>query len=154
MKYLQYIDVLMLRFMPKQLGIMLTEYLSIVRSLEILLSEKFNCKNTADLNEFMWADHKKDVWDGEFLSGLLQTYISEHEMRGLGFQEYRQVTMMFMEKYLKYKMDDSDNNVNAIFDVQTGHSSRMTGMEYARSTEDHRQVGREAMHKFFLISMQ
>ena len=75
-------------------------------------------------------------------------------MRGLGFQEYRQVATAFMEKHLEYKLDDSDNNVDAIFDVQAGHSSRTAGMEYARSTEDHRQVGREAMHQFFLVSMQ
>ena len=64
------------------------------------------------------------------------------------------MTMMFMKKYLKYKLDDSDNNVNAILDEQAGHSSRMTGMKYARSTEDHHQIDREAMHRFFLISMQ
>jgi len=151
---LQFMSVLMYRFMPKQLGIILAEYLSVVRPLEVFLSEKFKCKGAADLNEFMWADHKKGVWDGEFLSDLLQTYTSEHGMRGLGFQEYRQVATAFMEKHLKYKVDDSDNNVNTIFDVQAGHSSRTAGMEYARSTEDHRQVGREAMHKFFLVSMQ
>lgn len=154
MRDLQFMSVLMYRFMPKQLGIILAEYLSVVRPLEVFLSEKFKCKGAADLNEFMWADHKKGVWDGEFLSDLLQTYTSEHGMRGLGFQEYRQVATAFMEKHLKYKVDDSDNNVNAIFDVQAGHSSRTAGMEYARSTEDHRQVGREAMHKFFLVSMQ
>ena len=71
MRHLQSIGVLMFRFMPKRLGIMLAEYLSIVRPLEVLLSEKFKCKGAADLNEFMWADYKKGVWDGEFLSNLL-----------------------------------------------------------------------------------
>src|SRR5208282_3511168 len=140
--------------MPKEFGIILAEYLSIVRSLKIFLSEKFNCKGAADLNEFMWADHKKRVWDGEFLSNLLQTYINKYEMRGLGFQEYRQITTAFMEKHLKYKVDDSDNMLSAFLDIQAGHSSRTTGLEYARSTEDHRQVSREAMHQFFLVSMQ
>lgn len=144
----------MFRFMPKELGIMLAEYLSIVRSLEVLLSEKFNCKGAADLNEFMWADHKKGVWDGEFLSSLLQIYTSEYGMRGLGFQEYRQIATAFMEKHLKYKVDDSDNMLNAFLDIQAGHSFRTTGLEYVRSTEDHRQVSREAMHQFFLVSKQ
>jgi hypothetical protein len=27
-------------------------------------------------------------------------------------------------------------------------------MEYARSTEDHRQVGRDTMHQYFLISKE
>jgi hypothetical protein len=27
-------------------------------------------------------------------------------------------------------------------------------MEYARSTEDHRQVSRESMHKFYLVSKE
>ena len=43
----------MCRFMPKRLGIMLVEYLSVVRSLKMFLSEKFKCKDAADLNEFI-----------------------------------------------------------------------------------------------------
>jgi len=140
--------------MPKRLGIMLAEYLCIVRPLEVFLSEKFKCKGAEDLNEFMWADHKKGVWDGDFLSDLLQSYTSEHGMRGLGFQEYRQIAIAFMEKHLKYKVDDSDNMLNAFLDIQAGHSSRTAGTDYARSTEDHRQVSREAMHQFFLVSMR
>ena len=52
---------------------MLAEYFSIVRSLDVFLSKKFKCKDVADLNEFMWADDKKGVRNGDFLSDLLQT---------------------------------------------------------------------------------
>ena len=72
-------------------------------------------------------------------------------MHGLGFQEYRQVATAFMEKHLKYNVDDPDDG-DCMLDRQAGHSSRTAGMEYARSTEDHRQVGREEMHGFFLAS--
>jgi hypothetical protein len=137
------------RFMPKELGIILAEYLCVVRPLEVFFSEKFNYKGANDLNEFMWADYRKGIWDGEFLSDRLQIYTSGHGMHGLGFQEYRQVAIAFMEKHLKYKADEFEDSV---LDMQAGHSSRTAGMEYARSTEDHRQIGREAMHKFYLVS--
>ena len=41
------------RFIPKELELMLVEYLSVVRPLEVFFSEKFNCIGTVDLNEFM-----------------------------------------------------------------------------------------------------
>ena len=135
--------------MPKELGMMLAEYLSVVRPLEVFFSNKFNYEGAADLNEFMWADYRKGVWDGEFLSDRLQIYTSGHGMHGLGFQEYRQVATAFMEKHLKYKLDEFEDSM---LDIQAGHTSRTAGMEYARSTEDHRQVGREVMHKFYLVS--
>jgi hypothetical protein len=71
-------------------------------------------------------------------------------MCGLGFQKYRQAATAFMEKHLKHPADDSDS----LLDVQAGHISHTREMEYARSTEDHRQVGREAMHRFIMISME
>ena len=73
-------------------------------------------------------------------------------MNGLGFQECRQVATTFMEKHLKYQMDETEGNLSSMLDPQAGLSSRNAGMEYARSTEDHHQVSREAMHKFYLVS--
>ena len=140
------------RFMPKVLGMMLAEYLSVVRPLEVFFSEKFGCEGASDLNEFLWADSKKGLWTGDFLSDLLKIYTSENGMHGLGFREYRQVATAFMEKHLKYQMDETEGNLNSMLDAQAGHSSRNGGMEYARSTEDHRQVSMEAMHKFYLVS--
>jgi hypothetical protein len=40
----------------------------------------------------------------------LQIYTSNHGMHGLGFQEYRQVATAFMEKHLKYNVDDPENS--------------------------------------------
>jgi len=133
---------------------MLVEYLSVVRSLEVFFSEKFNCTGTVDLNEFMWADYKKGVWDPEFLSHRLQIYTSKHGMHRLGLQEYRHVATAFMKKHLKYQVNEPEGNLNSLLDVQAGHSSRTVGMEYARSMEDHRQVSRELIHKFYLISKE
>ena len=142
--------MLIIRFMPKILGMMLAEYLSVVRPLEVFFSEKFGCEGASDLNEFLWADYRKGVWDGDFLSDRLQISTSSHGMHGLGFQEYRQVATAFMEKHLKHREDDAESWL----DIQAGHSGHTREMEYARSTEDHRQVSREAMHKFFLISTE
>ena len=64
--------------MPKELGMMLAEYLSVVRPLEVFFSNKFNYEGAADLNEFLWADYRKGVWDGEFLSDRLQISTSRH----------------------------------------------------------------------------
>jgi hypothetical protein len=143
-------NLLIVRFMPKELGMLLAEYLSVVRPLEVFFSEKYGCDGASDLNEFLWADYRKGVWDGDFLSDRLQISTSGHGMHGLGFQEYRQVATAFMERHLKHREDDSDSWL----DIQAGHSSHTREMEYARSTEDHRQVSREAMHKFFLISKE
>jgi hypothetical protein len=141
------------RFMPKRLGTMLAEYLAIVRPLEVFFSEKFQCKGAADLNEFLWADPRKGLWTGDFISDIMKRTTSRHGMHGLGFREYRQVATAFMEHHLKYKADDrEDRNINAVFDMQAGHSSRTAGVHYAVATEDHRQVSREAMHQYFLVS--
>src|SRR5215510_14298645 len=127
---------------------MLAEYLTLGRPLEIFLSQKFNCKGARDLNEFLWADYKKGRWDGEFISDLLKIATSEHKMQALGFRDYRQVALAFMEKHLKYK--SKDMSLNAILDLQAGHSSRTAAAEYAVSTEDHGNVSREAMHQYHL----
>ena len=140
--------MLIIRFMSKILEMMLAEYLSVVRPLEVFFSEKFGCEEASDLNEFLWTDYRKEVWNGDFLSDRLQISTSSHGMHGLGFQEYRQVATAFMKKHLKHR----ENDAESWLDIQTGHSSHTREMEYARSTEDHRQVSRETMHKFFLIS--
>jgi len=59
-----------------------------------------------------------------------------------------------MEKHLKYQVNEPEGNLNSLLDIQAGHSSRTVGMEYARSMEDHRQVSRELIHKFYLISKE
>jgi hypothetical protein len=130
---------------------MLAEYLALIRPLEIFLSHKFNYKGADDLNEFLWADYKKGRWDGEFLSDLLKITTSEHKMQALGFRDYRQVALAFMEKHLKYKVKDI-KGLNAILDLQAGHTSRTAAVDYAVSTEDHGNVSREAMHQYYLAS--
>jgi hypothetical protein len=97
--------VLIGRFLPEELGLMLAEYLSIIRPLEIFFCEKFECKGMSDLNEFMWADHRKGLWTGDFMSDRLQLATSNHKMHSLGFQEYRQVATSFMEIHLKCLKD-------------------------------------------------
>lgn len=132
---------------------MLAEYLTIARPFEIFLSHKFKCKGANDLNEFLWADYKKGRWDGEFLSDLLKVTTSQNKMQSLGFRDYRQVALAFMEKHLKYKVRDIQG-LNAILDLQAGHTSRTAAAEYAVSTEDHGKVSREAMHQYYLASIE
>ena len=71
----------------------------------MLFSNKFNCKGRNDLCEFLWADYKKGIWTGEYLSDLLKMHTSKNNMRALGFREYRQIAVAFMEKHLKYNID-------------------------------------------------
>ena len=84
----------------------MAEYLTIVRPLEIFLSHKFNCKGASDLNEFLWADYRKGRWSGEYLSDLLKSACIEHKMQPLGFRDYIQVALAFMERHPKYKVKD------------------------------------------------
>lgn len=114
-----------------------------------ILQRKVQLQGTVDLNEFMWADYRKGVRDSDFFFDRLKIYTSEHMMHVLGFQEYRQVATAFMEKHLNYQVHKSERNLN-----QAGHSSRTAGMEYARSTEDNRQVSGESMHKLYLVSKE
>jgi len=122
--------------------------------MEVFLSRKFNCKGAEDLNEFLWADYKKGLWNGEFLSDLLKIQTTNHGMHGLGFREYRQVATAFMEKHLKYKVDESQWNMSAILDLQAGHNSVTAGADYARATGDLGVVTREAMHQYYIASRE
>jgi hypothetical protein len=141
------------RFMSKRLGVLLAEYLAIVRPFGVFLSERFKCKGADDLNEFMWADFNKGLWTGDFVSDLLKHMMSHHGMYGLRSREYRQVATAFMERHLKYKAGDPDDeNVNAVFDMQAGHSSRTVWGSYVVAREDHRQVSRDVMHKYYIVS--
>jgi len=135
------------------LGSIVAEYLTLVRPLEVFLSTKFNCKGKDDLKEFLWADYRKGRWNGEFLSDLLKNTTSQHKMPALGFRDYRQVATAFMEMHLKYKAKNKLGQ-NAIIDLQAGHSSRTAGADYAVSTEDHGRVSREAMHLYYLESIE
>jgi hypothetical protein len=117
------------------------------------LSEMFNTKGKEDLKEFLWADYRKGIWDGEFLSDLLKQYTSKYGMHALGFRDYRQVATAFMEKHLKYKLDEIGLQMDAFLDLQAGHTSRTASTSYAVSSEDHRSVSREAMHQFYLASI-
>jgi len=130
---------------------MMAEYLTVVRPVEIFLSKKFHCKGSRDLEEFLWADHRKGRWDGEFISDLLKIATSQSKMHALGFRDYRQVALAFMEQHLKYRMKDL-KGVNAYFDLQVGHTSRTAAAEYAVLRDDHANVSKEAMHEYYLIS--
>jgi len=112
--------------------------------MEIYLSEIFNTKGKQDLKEFLWADYRKGIWNGAFLSDLLKQYTSKYGMHGLGFREYRQVATAFMEKHLKYKLNEIGLEMDAFLDLQAGHTSRTASTSYAVSFEDHRSVSREA----------
>lgn len=116
--------------------------------MEIFFCEKFELRGGSDLSEFLWADYKKGQWSGEYLSDILKLKTSESGMHGLGFRDYRQVAIAFMEEHLKYKVDGTGLDQDAILDVQAGHSSRTAGLAYAIAEGDHRSVSREAMHKF------
>ena len=131
----------------------MAEYLTIVRPLEVFLSHKFNCKGANDLNEFLWADYKKGRWNGEFLSDLLKLTTTDYNMPALGFRDYRQVATAFMEQHLKYKIKNIQG-LNSILDRQGGHTSLTVGTEYAVSTDDHGEISREAMHQYYLVSME
>jgi hypothetical protein len=133
---------------------LLAEYLVVVRPMEIYLSEKFNCKGTKDLREFLWADYKKGLWDGEYLSDQLKLQTSKHGMRALGFREYRQVATAFMEKHLKYRVTDKTLSLESILDRQAGHGGRTVSMSYAVASEDHNAVSRDAMHQYYLASKE
>ena len=114
--------------------------------------EIFNTKGREDIKEFLWSDYRKGIWDGEFLSDLLKQYTCKYGMHGLGFREYRQVAIAFMEKHLKFSLDEMGLGLNAILDLQAGHTSRTVSASYAVSSEDHRSVSREVMHQFYLAS--
>ena len=145
---------LLYRFLPKKLGTLLAEYLVLVRPIEIYFSKKFHCEGADDLGEFIWADYKKGLWDGDFISDLLKKQTSKHGMRALGFREYRQVATAFMEKHLKYKVTDVTLSLDAILDRQAGHRSKTAGTSYAVASEDHNSVSREAMHMYYLESRE
>ena len=111
-----------------------------------------NCKGTEDLKEFLWADAKKGLWDGDYLSGILKYETTSAEMQPLGFKEYRQIATAFMEKHLKHNLEQIWIQVDNMYDLQAGHSSMTTEVNYARGDTDHRHVTRDAMHQFHLIS--
>jgi hypothetical protein len=140
------------RFLPPELGYLLTEYLAIVRPIEVLFSNYFKCTGRKDLNEFLWADYKKGIWSGEYLSDLLKLHTSKNEMRGLGFREYRQVAIAFMEKHVKHKLDRSWEVEENILNLQAGHVGRTVERYYASAVGDSRVIGREAMHQYYLGS--
>ena len=129
----------------------MAEYLTLVRPFEVFLSKKFNCRGARDLDEFLWADYRKGRWKGDYISDLLKIATSQSKMHALGFRDYRQVALAFMEQHLKYKMKNL-KGWNAYFDLQAGHTSRTGAAEYAVSRDDHANVSREAMHEYYLLS--
>ena len=121
--------------------------------MEIFFSSLFNCNGLNDLDEFLWADYKKGIWSGEYISDLLKAQTSKYKMPALGFREYRQVAVAFMEKHLKHKEHglawEGEEN---IFDSQAGHSGRTVGRNYAVAFGDSGVVPREVWHKHDLAS--
>jgi len=141
------------RTVPPELGRILTEYLAIIRPAEIYFSSKFNCNGLDDLDNFLWADYKKGVWSGEYLSDLLKAQTSKHGMPALGFRDYRQVAVAFMEKHLKHKGDGLVwEGEESIYDIQGGHTGRTVGRNYAVAFGDSGVVPREVWHKHDLAS--
>src|SRR6202048_5328092 len=112
------------RFLAKDLTLLMMEYVVFIRPVEIFFSTKFHQSGEADLREFLWADYKKGIWDGDYLSGLFKQYTNQHEMHGLGFQEYRQVATAFMEVHLKYKEDYLEKDKDSTWALQAGYSSK------------------------------
>ena len=51
-------------------------------------------------------------------------------------------------------MNEGGDGMSAVLDMQAGHTSIIAGAHYARATEDHRQVSRELMHQYYLVSRQ
>ena len=142
----------MSRFLTPELTKLLTEYLAIVRPLEIWFAEEFHLKGADDLKDFLWADYKKGVWDGDDLSNLIKSHTVGHNMRPLGLLELRQVITAFMETHIRYKVvKDEQEGVN-IFNLQAGHNDLTTNLCYAVATGDSRIVTREKMHLFRLAS--
>jgi hypothetical protein len=141
------------RFLPPELGTLVTEYLAMIRPIEIFFSGLFNCKGRNDLNEFLWADYKKGIWSGEYLSDLLKSHTSKSKMRALGFRDYRQIAVAFMEKHLKHNLGghvwEGEEN---IFDLQAGHVGRTVERHYAVASGDSRIVSREGMHQYYHAS--
>jgi len=142
----------LIRFLPSELTELLTEYLAIVRPLEIWLSEHFHLDGAEDLKEFLWSDYKKGVWDGDDLSNLLKRYTADHGMRPLGLLEYRQVAIAFMEKHILYRVTYGDKEEDNIFHLQAGHTDRTANLRYAIATGDSRIITRETLHQFYLAS--
>ena len=134
------------------MGLLIAEYFTIVRPVEVFFARQFQCNGAEDLAEFMWADYKKGLWKGEYLSDLLKIETSRYELPGFGVQEYRQIATAFMEKHVKYKIKKTAG-VNAILDWQAGHNSEMAA-EYATASGDHFLVTREDMHQYFLGSKE
>jgi len=139
------------RSVPPELGRLLTEYLAIIRPLEIYFSSLFNCNGLNDLHEFLWADYKKGIWSGEYISDLLKMQTSKNDMPALGFRDYRQVATAFMKKHLKHEGLEWEGEEN-IFDVQAGHSGATVQKHYAVAVGDSRVVGREIWHQHDLAS--
>lgn len=131
---------------------MIAEYLAIVRPVEIFFSSKFCQNGEEDLRDFLWSDYKKGIWSGSYLSDLLKQYTSRYKLHGFGFQEYRQVAVAFMEKHLKFKVEELENTWDTIYDLQAGQSSKTTGIAYAIGSTDHRSVSRDMLFKFFIVS--
>jgi len=137
------------RFLPKELSPLFAQYLVLVRPVESYLCELFDCKGKEDVKEFLCADYKRGLWDGDTLSGLLKKFTASHGMMPLGFREYRQVATAFMERHIKYNME---RPFESALDHQAGHSSSTAGAHYAVSSTDHRTLSREALHRYYLVS--
>jgi hypothetical protein len=130
---------------------MLAEYLAIVRPIEIFFCEQFKLYGLEDLKEFLWADYRKGIWNGEYLSDTLKvTTSSSKDIPAFGYRDYRQVATAFMEKHIKYK----DNHIQEqnILDLQAGHRSETASTSYAVSTTDHRAVNRDMLYLYRMAS--
>ena len=120
--------------------------------MEIFFAELFHLNGAGDLAEFLWADYKKGVWDGDDLSVILKRLTVSHNMRSLGLQEYRQVATAFMEEHTSYKVRFEDRDDENIFALQAGHRVRATNMNYAIAAQQSRIIQKDVLHYYNLAS--
>ena len=131
----------------------MTEYLAIVRPVEIFFCNLFQLPGLKDLKEFLWADYRKGLWNGEYLSDTLKLFTStSKDLPGLGYRDYRQVSTAFMEKHIKYKVDAEVESEDNILDLQAGHSTATATTRYAVGKTDLRTITRDMLFSFRVAS--
>ena len=131
----------------------MTEYLAIVRPVEIFFCNLFQLPGLNDLKEFLWADYRKGLWNGEYLSDTLKLFTStSKDLPGLGYRDYRQVSTAFMEKHIKYKVDAEVESEDNILDLQAGHSTATATTRYAVGKTDLRTITRDMLFSFRVAS--
>ena len=127
--------------------------MAVVRPIEIFFCSQFKLPGLKDLKEFLWADYRKGIWDGEHLSDTLKLVTSaSKDIPELGYRDYRQVATAFMEKHIKHKVDAETESGDNVLDLQAGHSTATATTRYAVGKTDHRIVTRDMLFAFRIAS--